>query len=401
MEYSDLKKNLLHIIMIMVILRRKEIKDNPMNKENKIRRFLNYEGKLLLITLVLILVAGCVSWNSFYRTPGPREMRRDYLVQDISSNLGLSERRLNSYDDVQLEIIERLDLNGLIALEMYPEQSVRLYNELKDFEMFYDIINEYGPYHVIPVLDYFYDEGNLTLVLEEMMSGFISKFFKKDSAEAALSDRQKRLLMILGEIQYQKHNFLARFIYTQDGAKRNYVSTTTSSIVNFFTGGLSNLNSAVVTRGVRKLTTEELIDAGIDIIVLIPFAVYFTKSATAALKGGTGAAEVAGRSVLGEGASAALTAGGIAGSSGSMLKTIPLRTLLKFKYVKWYLLGLAVIKPSLLNHAAALVAKAVSVPAIVVKTGFWFLILFPFLNLMVPMLFFFRYLWKKFVPRLS
>ena len=81
----------------------------------------------------------------------------------------------------------------------------------------------------------------------------------------SLSDRQKRLLAILNEIQYQKHNFLARFIFTPEGAKRNYVTTTTSTIVNFFTGGLSNFNAAVVTRGLTKVSTEELVDAGIDI----------------------------------------------------------------------------------------------------------------------------------------
>ena len=375
-----------------------------MNRTNTWRRFLRFEGRLLLITLLLILAASCVSWKSFYRTPKEREMRRDFLIQDISSDMGFREQRLSEYNDIQLEIIELLDLNGLIALERYPEQTVRLYEELKNFELFYDILNEYGPHHVIPVLDYFYDSGNISLTLQDKISGLISKFFRKDTVDVELSDRQKRLLMILGEIEYQKHNFLNRFVYTTDGAKRNYVTTTTSSIVNFFTGGLANFNSAVVTRGIRKVTREELIDAGIDVIVLIPFAIYFTKSTKAAfssLKGGSGAAKAAGRSIVVDGAAAAAGTGGVIGASSGLLRAIPLRTLLKFKYVKWYLLGLVVIKPSLLNHAAAVVARAVSVPPIAVKTGFWFLILFPLLNLLVPVLFYFRYLWKKIVPKLS
>jgi hypothetical protein len=374
-----------------------------MNKTSSWRRFLRFEGRLLLITVLLILAASCVSWKSFYRTPKEREIRRDFLIQDISSDLGFREQRLSEYDDVQLEIIEQLDLNGLIALERYPEQTVRLYEELKNFELFYDILNEYGPHHVIPVLDYFYDSGNISLTLQDNISGLISKFFRKDTMDVELSDRQKRLLMILGEIEYQKHNFLNRFVYTTDGAKRNYVTTTTSSIVNFFTGGLANFNSAVVTRGIRKVTRKELIDAGIDVVVLIPFAIYFTKTTRAAfssLKGGSGAAKAAGRSMIADGATTAARTGGVVGASSGLLRAIPLRTLLKFKYVKWYLLGLVVIKPSLLNHAAAVVAKAVSVPPIAVKTGFWFLILFPFLNLLVPILFYFRYLWKKLVPRL-
>ena len=372
-----------------------------MKKQSKFTRFLRYEGKLLLITLLLIFIAGCLSWNSFFRTPSPSKIRRDYLMEDIATHSAIRPERLEAYNETELEIIARFDLNGLIALERYPDATVRVYQELKDFQLFYEVVDEFGPHHIIPVLDYFYDEGNLSLILEDKLSQFVNSLFDGPAEEDTLSERQKRLLAILDEINYQRHNFLARFIYTSNGAERNYVSTTTSTIVNFFTGGLSRFNAALVTRGVSGVTTEELVDAGIDILVLIPFAAYFTrtsKTAFRAFKAGR-AATVAEKAALRKGAGAAFKTGRLgklAQASRGVWRAIPLRTLFKFKYVKWYILGLVVIKPSLLNHAATLVAEAVSVPPIVMKTGFWFLILFPILNLLTPILLFARSLWRKF-----
>lgn len=375
-----------------------------MKTQNKFKRFLRFEGKLLIITFILILITGCYSWKTFFRTPKESEIRRDYLIEDISNNLSINQKRLTQFSKSQLEIIDRLDLNGLIALEQFPEATNRVYEELKDFKLFYDIVDEYGPHHTIPVLDYFYDESNLSLTLEHKLSQFMAKLFDKQIETDSLTARQKRLLMILNEIHYQKHNFLSRFVFTEEGAKRNYVSTTTSTLVNFFTGGLSNFNAAVVTRGITKVSAEELVDAGIDVVVLIPFAVWFTRSAKSGLRTlkGSRAVAVAERTALAEGAGTAVKAGRfsrIANASRGIWKAIPLRTLFRFRYVKWYILGLAIVKPSLINHAAALVAKAVSVPPIFIKTGFWFMIFFPILNLLFPLVLFVRFLWRKLRPR--
>lgn len=368
-----------------------------MTRENKFLKFFEYEGKLFLISLLLIFIVGCVSWKSFFKTPSADKIRQDYLVDDIVRNSDIKAERLNKLSPAELEILSLLNYNGMIAIERYPEATVRLYEELKDFQLFYDIIDEYGPHHIIPVLDHFYEEGNLSILAENKISDFIdSVFHREQTQEDTLSERQKRLLMILNEIQYQKHNFLARFAYTSDGAKRNYVATTTSAIINFFTGGLSNFNEAVVTRGITKVTSEELVDAGIDILVLIPFAAFFSKSSKAAagtLKGGrvVGLTEKAGaRTAVKSGRFARFAA-----ASRSMLRAIPVRTLFRFKYVKWYVLGLAIMKPQLINHAASFVAEAVSIPPIAMKTGFWFLIFFPLLNLLVPVFLFIRYSIRK------
>ena len=284
-----------------------------MSKQNKFKHFLHYEGKLITLTIILILVMGCFSWKTFVRTPAESEIRRDYLIEDISKNISINQKRLTKYNAVELEIIYRLDLNGLIALEKFPESTSRLYNELKDFQLFYDIVTEYGPHHIFPILDFFYEEGNMALTLDEKLSDLMAEFFNKSTKNDSLTTRQRRLLLILNEIHYQKHNFLSRFVITKEGVKRNYVSTTTSTLVNFFTGGLSNFNAAVVTRGITKVSAAELVDAGIDVVVLIPFAVWFTRSAKSglrALKGGKTIA-VAERTALAEGSSAALKTGRI------------------------------------------------------------------------------------------
>ena len=372
-----------------------------MKRQTIFARFFRYETKLFLITIFLIFIAGCVSWKTFFKTPAQAEIRRDYMIEDISAHSAINPERLEKFDDVQLEIIDRFDLNGLIALERFPEATLRVYKEIKDFQIFYDVVNEYGPHHIIPVLDYYYDEGNLAMELEDKASLFIASLFNKPLENDSLTVRQKRLLAILNEIQYQKHIFLSRFIYTGKSVKRNYVSTTTSTIVTFFTGGLSNFNAAIVTRGIAEVTTEELVDAGIDILVLIPFAAMFSRSsktASAALKGGR-VTTLAEKSAVQKGVGAAVKTGRFAKitqASKTVLRAIPVRTLFKFKYVKWYVLGIAVVKPGLINHAASLVAKAISVPPIVMKIGFWFLIFFPILNLLTPLLLFVRYLWKKF-----
>ena len=194
------------------------------------------------------------------------------------------------------------------------------------------------------------------------------------------------------------------FTCTSDGAERNYVSTNTSTVVNFFTGGVSKFNAAVPTKGITKVSTDELVDAGIVVVVLIPFAVWFTRSARSGLrafKGGRTMA-VAERTAVRQGSKVAFKTARVSritSISKGIWRTIPLRTLFRFRYVKWYLLGLVIVKPSLINHAASLVAKAVSVPPIFIKTGFWFLILFPILNLIFPVVIFVRYLWKKLKPR--
>ena len=131
-----------------------------MKTQNKFTRFLRYEGKLLIITFILIFITGCFSWKTFVRTPGDSEIRRDYLIEDVSNNISINQKRLNQFNEIQLEIISRLDLNGLMALERFPAATNRLYEELKNFQLFYDIVNEYGPHHTIPVLDYFYEESN-------------------------------------------------------------------------------------------------------------------------------------------------------------------------------------------------------------------------------------------------
>lgn len=363
-----------------------------MNKNSKFSHLLRYEGKLIVITFILILIMGCLTWKSFFRTPPQSEIRRDYLIEDISSHSIIHAERLEKFSAVELEIISRLDLNGLLALEKYPAATVRIYHELKDFRLFYDLVTEFGPQHVIPVLDYFYDEGNLSLSLEAEISRFIAYVLDDPIVDDTLSVRQKRLLAILNEINEQQHIFLARFIYTGDGAERNYVSSTTSSLVIFFTGGLSRFNAAVVTKGISGVTTEELVDAGIDILVLIPFAAYFTRTSKTVLRTAKGGRIV----TAGKGVSKTSRLAKISSASKGVWRAIPLRTLFKFKYVKWYLLGLVVIKPSLLNHAATLVAEAVSIPPIVMKTSFWFLILFPILNLLTPLFLFLRRLWRAF-----
>ena len=372
-----------------------------MKKQNKFLRFLRYEGKLLLITLLLIVIAGCISWRTFFRTPTQSEIRRDYLIEDISNHSIIRPDHLAKLSEIELEIVSRLDLNGLIALERTPEATRRVYQELKDFEVFYHVIDDFGPNHVIPVLDYFYEEGNLALWIEQKLAVFFNSFFGESAIEDTLSERQKRLLAILGEIQEQKHNFLSRFEYTSEGARRNQVATTTSSIINFFTGGLSRLNAAIVTRGVTQVTTTELVDAGIDILVLVPFAAYLgrgSKMAVRALRGSRTVA-VAEKSIAAEGAATAARAGRLARISRgakAFWRAIPIRTLFRLRYVKWYILGLAIIKPDLINHAATLFAKAVSVPPIVMKTGFWFLIFFPLLNLITPLVLLLRSFWRKY-----
>lgn len=375
-----------------------------MKISKKLKSFIRYEGRLLLITIILITITGCITWNTFFKTPAEAQIRRDYLIDDVAKELSLDPKRLNKFSDTQLEIISRLDLNGLIALERYPEATERVYSELQNFDLFYQIVDEFGPQHTIPVLDYFYDDGNWAISLEQNLSELIANVFNKPVENDSLSPRQKRLLMILSEIQYQKHIFLVRFIYTDQGVTRNYVSSTTSTIVNFFTGGLSNFNEAVVTKGITHVSTAELIDAGIDILVIIPFAAWFSKSAksgSAVMKGGRAVAIVE-NSAVRQGSRAAVKAtrfGRIARFSKGVWKTIPLRTLFRFRYVKWYVLALAIAKPSLINHAAALLGKAISVPPIIAKTGFWFLILFPLLNLLTPLFFLFRFLWRKFYPK--
>ncbi len=372
-------------------------------RESPVKRFFRYEGKILLITFIAILFAGCLTWRSFFRTPSEPEIRRDFLVKDISDALGMKADRLEKFSSVELEIVDRLNFDGFIALERYPKAMVRIYTDLKDFHLFYQIIDEFGPHHVIPVLDYFYEEGNLAISAEQQFNQLIDKIFGNSPQTDSLSDRQKRLLFVLNEIQYQKHNFLARFIFTESGAKRNYVATTTSTIVNFFTGGLANFNAAVATRGLSHVTGKELLDAGIDVVVLIPVISWFARSAKSgalALRGGT----ITERTIVRQGTRTAVQSGRmarIARASGKVWRVLPLRTLLKFKYVKWYALALVIIKPSLLNHAAALVAKGFSVPPILVKTGFWFLILFPLLNLLVPISILLGKLIKKWVLQRS
>ncbi|MBD3287546.1 hypothetical protein GF337_01970 [candidate division KSB1 bacterium] len=370
-----------------------------MKQDNKFIKFLQYEGKLFLITIFLILIAGCVSYQSFFKTPPTAEIRRDYLIDDVVRTSPIKEERLKKLSPEELEIVSLLGYNGMIAVERYPAATVRLYDELKEFQLFYDVVDEFGPHHTVPVLYYFYEEGNLSILIENKIGDFINSVFDgEETEEDTLTERQKRLLMILNEIDYQKHNFLARFAYTTEGAHRNYVSTTTSAIVNFFTGGLSNFNEAVVTRGITKVTSEELVDAGIDILVLIPFAAFFSKSSKAAagtLKGGriVGLSEKAGaRTAVRSGRFARFAA-----ASRSMLRAIPVRTLFRFKYVKWYVLGLAIMKPQLINHAASFVAQAVSIPPIAMKTGFWFLIFFPLLNVLVPLFLLIRYTIRKII----
>ncbi|HDP98729.1 MAG TPA: hypothetical protein ENN22_06050 [bacterium] len=366
-------------------------------------KFFRYQGKIVIITIILIVIIGCVTWRTFVRTPDQEKIRRDYYVHDISQETGIDPKRIAGYSSTQLEIIDRLDLNGLIALERFPKATERIYQEVKDFRIFYEIIDDFGPQHIIPVLDYFYDEGNLALTIEENLSHWLATLFKTEQIQDSLSERQQRLLAILNEINYQKHNFLARFIYTDQGARRNYVSTTTSALIGFFTGGLSNFNAAIVTRGISQVTTEELVDAGIDIIILIPIAAWLTRSAKtsmATLRGGkviAGAERTAVRQATGTIARTGRFAR-LSKLSQSVWRTIPLRTLFKFRYVKWYILAVAVAKPSLINHAAALVAKAFSIPTILVKTGFWFLILFPILNLIIPVWLLLRYFLRKIHP---
>lgn len=377
-----------------------------MKFKNKVISFLRLERKLFFLTLILILIIGCISWKTFFRTPKKSEIHRAYLVEDISRNTAIQSNRLASYSVHELEFIQRLDLDGLIALEKYPQMVLPLFQELKDYQLFYDTLHEFGPHHVIPLLYYYYDEGNLSLQIEEEISVLVSSVFSQPTEQDSLTPRQKRLLTILGEIQTQKHNFLARFIYTAGGVRRNYVATTTSTLTHFFTGGLTQLNTALVTKGFSGTTTAELVDAGIDILVLIPFAAYFTrttKTAFRTLKGGRAVTQT-GKAAARSGTSTALKTGRwarISRASQGIWRIIPIRTLFRLKYVKWYILGLAVIKPDLINHAATLVAQAVSVPPILMKSGFWFILIFPFLNLLFPVYLFFRFWWRKFTARKS
>lgn len=366
-----------------------------MPRQSLLVRFFRFEGKLLLLTILLILFAGFLTWNSFFKQVPLSIIQRDFLVDDVAERVGIRTGRLAGFDNIDLQIIERLDLHGLLALEQHREATRRVYAELKNYQLFYDVIQEFGPSHTIPVLDYFYDEGNIALLLEDEISRLIRNLFQNSVEEDSLSERQKRLLAILGEIDTQKHGFLNRFIFTEAGARRNYVSSTTSTIANFFTGGLSRLNAAIVTRGIQQVTTAELVDAGIDILVLIPFAAYFTRTSKAAvrtLRGGRTAA-IAERSTGAVARSGRMSR--VARASGSALRAIPVRTLFKFRYVKWYILGLAVIKPDLINHAASLVADAFSVPPIAMKSGFWFLLLFPLLNLLAPLFLALRSLFRR------
>lgn len=360
-------------------------------------RFFRYEGKLLLLTFLLILFTGFLTWHTFFKTVPLNTIQRDYLVDDVARHVGVHPERLARFDHLDLEIVERLDLYGLIAIEEQREPTRRIYTELKNFQLFYDVIQKFGPVHIIPVLDFYYDEGNLALLLEDEVSHLVHQLFENQPPTDSLSVRQQRLLAILSEIDTQEHGFLTRFIFTPEGARRNYVTTATSTLSNFFTGGLARLNAAVVTRGIQQVTTAELVDAGIDILVLIPFAAYLTRSTKVALQGGRAAA-IAEKSAV-RGGTAAVTRSGrmarLAQASGSTLRTIPVRTLFKFRYVKWYILGLAVVKPDLINHAASLVADAFSVPPILMKSGFWFLLLFPALNLIFPLFLIFRAIYRS------
>lgn len=365
--------------------------------KHKWTRFFRYELLILLIAILILLINGCIHRDTFFRTPTEKIMTRDYLENEIAQRLDIRSESLAQYDAIELDIINRLGLNGLLALKKNPAGIKRLYIDLKDFELFYDIIEEYGPHHIVPVLDYFYEKGNVATDIELAISDVIENVFHKTTSSDSLSERQKRLLLILKEIDYQKHNFLSRFAFNESGAHRNYVTTVTSTVVNFFTGGLANFNAAVITRGIDEVTTEELIDAGIDILILIPFAAYLTKSGKAAgstLKGGTVVGRTGSRAIIRSTTSAA-AATKLGRISQGIFRVIPVHTLFQLKNVKWYLLALAAIKPDLINHGASLVARALSVPPILIKFGFWLLILFPLLNVLIFLILMMRGIWRN------
>jgi len=366
--------------------------------KKKFKKFLKIELIICIVVIFVLLVNGCIHYKTFFMTPAQGTMTRDYLQNDISHRFHIKQEILKDYDNEELEIINRLGLEGMIALDRNRHGIKRLFRDLEKYQIFYDIIEEYGPHHVVPVLDYFYEEGNLSTRIELVIGEYINKIFRENTSSDSLTERQKRLLLILKEIEYQKHNFLSRFVFTSEGARRNYVTTVTSTVVNFFTGGLANFNAAVITRGIAEVTTSELLDAGIDILILIPFAAYLTKSAKPAvsgLKGGTLAGR-AGSKVLVRSSTTVKATSRLGRISRGVLRVIPIHTLFRLRNVKWYILTLAIVKPDLINHAAALVANAVSVPPLVMKFGFWILILLPIVNILYVLYLIFRSIFRKF-----
>ncbi|MDW7679473.1 MAG: hypothetical protein SCK70_02845, partial [bacterium] len=72
-------------------------------------KFFRYQGKIVIITIILIVIIGCVTWRTFVRTPDQEKIRRDYYVHDISQETGIDPKRIAAYSSAQLEIIDRLD----------------------------------------------------------------------------------------------------------------------------------------------------------------------------------------------------------------------------------------------------------------------------------------------------
>lgn len=257
---------------------------------------------------------------------------------------------------------EVLAAKAWLALLRYPDMAREVFGTYGDDAQFRRVLREHGE-HAIPPIHYYMQNDSLTLSLRKRTGDAVDTLRQRWSGEASdprpagPPDAVQRGRYAIGFIDDEGHDFLGQFVIHRDGrVERVQTERVVEGVADFFTGGIRGLETRA-RRG-EEIRVSDAGWAAVDVAI--------GAAALKFLRLGRGAAG-ARTAAASEPATAAIGSTLLRGSRiGAQVARIGGPVALVYVVVR---------HPSLLNSAFAHAAEALGLPAWVVQTAGWTLVL--------------------------
>ncbi len=199
-----------------------------------------------------------------------------------------------SYEEALVEVqIDAAGPQAQSALAQYPDLAPKLFSLYGKESEFQEMLEGLGHNQTFPVVGMCFLQGDALLTAQRNIGVVVDSVLKKEPMQPPQNlDPVECGRMMIHKIVLGRNDFLRRFVLDTDkNAHRLYVTTLTSSLSNFFLGGIRTVERKYAVG--ESLTPRDLAEATLDVVGVLGA----TKLAKVALIGRSGKTIAAGRTI--------------------------------------------------------------------------------------------------------
>lgn len=242
-------------------------------------RFLTGTTLLALLATLWWLSAG-----ERFETAAPRAA----LSYESRAHCPLAQDAIRSEDVGMLSLCTTFGLGAYESARRYPAIAGELFGIYGETPEFLEVLERYG-HIVLPIVQYFREQDSLEFRIRASMREMWERLQKNEPISRIAVDLtpNDRGYIAVMEIKRRGHGLLGEFEPVGVEVKRKQVTRIIGTTVDIFTGGITDLEAAIV-RG-EKPTWKQVAYASLDATIVLGGAAAVVKSLQVAKTAGKGA----------------------------------------------------------------------------------------------------------------